>query len=126
MQIALLDVVFSLDSVITAVGIAQEIWVMVGAIVLAMLVMLFASGRLAGFIERHASVKMLALSFIVLIGAVLVADGVGLHVARSTIYTVMGFSVVVESLNSLRQRRHARIGARRQGERGSVAVGTTR
>jgi predicted tellurium resistance membrane protein TerC len=101
-QIALLDIVFSLDSVITAVGIAKDIWVMIAAIVLAMFLMLFASGRLAAFIERHASVKMLALAFLLLIGFVLVADGVGLHIPRGYIYTAMGFSVVVESLNILR------------------------
>ena len=101
-QIALLDIVFSLDSVITAVGIAQEIWVMVAAIVLAMCVMLLASNRLAAFIEHHASVKMLALAFILLIGCVLVADGAGLHIPRGYIYAAMGFSVVVEGLNLLR------------------------
>jgi predicted tellurium resistance membrane protein TerC len=103
-QIALLDIVFSLDSVITAVGIAQEIWVMVAAIVVAMFVMLLASNRLAAFIEHHASVKMLALAFILLIGCVLVADGAGLHIPRNTIYAAMGFAVVVESLNLLRHR----------------------
>ena len=101
----LLDVVFSLDSVITAVGIAQEIWVMVAAIVVAMALMLAASGPLAGFIERHASVKMLALSFLLLIGMVLAADGLGLHVPRGYIYAAMGFSVLVESLNLLAARR---------------------
>ena len=100
-QIMLLDVVFSLDSVITAVGIAQQIWVMVAAIVVAMAVMLAASGPLSAFIERHASVKMLALSFLLLIGMVLVADGVGFHVPRGYIYAAMGFSVLVESLNLL-------------------------
>lgn len=104
-QIMLLDVVFSLDSVITAVGIAQEIWVMVAAIVVAMVLMLAASGPLAGFIERHASVKMLALSFLLLIGMVLVADGIGFHVPRGYIYAAMGFSVLVEGLNLLAARR---------------------
>jgi predicted tellurium resistance membrane protein TerC len=100
-QIMLLDIVFSLDSVITAVGIAEQIWVMVAAIVLAMALMLVASGPLASFIERHASVKMLALSFLLLIGMVLVADGAGFHVPRGYIYAAMGFSVLVESLNLL-------------------------
>ncbi len=103
-QIALLDIVFSLDSVITAVGIAQNIWVMIAAIVLAMLVMLIASNWLARFIEQQASVKMLALAFILLIGCVLVADGAGLHIPRGYIYAVMGFSTLVESLNILRLR----------------------
>lgn len=104
-QIMLLDVVFSLDSVITAVGIAEEIWVMVAAIVVAMAIMLAASGPLAAFIERHASVKMLALSFLLLIGMVLVADGFGFHVPRGYIYAAMGFSVLVEVLNLMARRR---------------------
>jgi predicted tellurium resistance membrane protein TerC len=104
-QITLLDIVFSLDSVITAVGIAEEIWVMVAAIVVAMALMLVASGPLASFIERHASVKMLALSFLLLIGMVLVADGLGFHVPRGYIYTAMSFSVLVEGLNLLAARR---------------------
>ena len=111
-QIMLLDIVFSLDSVITAVGIAEEIWVMVAAIVVAMALMLVASGPLASFIERHASVKMLALSFLLLIGMVLVADGAGFHVPRGYIYAAMGFSVLVESLNLLvAQRRQTRKGS---------------
>jgi predicted tellurium resistance membrane protein TerC len=108
-QIMLLDLVFSLDSVITAVGIAEEIWVMVAAIVVAMALMLAASGPLAAFIERHASVKMLALSFLLLIGMVLVADGLGFHVPRGYIYAAMGFSVLVEGLNlPVAQRRRTR------------------
>jgi predicted tellurium resistance membrane protein TerC len=106
-QIMLLDIVFSLDSVITAVGIAEEIWVMVAAIVVAMAVMLAASGPLATFIERHASVKMLALSFLLLIGMVLVADGFGFHVPRGYVYAAMGFSILVESLNLIAARRRA-------------------
>ena len=103
-QIMLFDIIFSLDSVITAVGIAQEIWVMVAAIVAAMALMLAASGPLASFIERHASVKMLALSFLLLIGMVLVADGFGYHMPRGYIYAAMGFSVMVESLNLVAKR----------------------
>jgi predicted tellurium resistance membrane protein TerC len=105
LEIMLLDVVFSLDSVITAVGIADEIRVMVAAIVAAMIVMLLASGPLAGFIERHASVKMLALSFLLLIGMVLVADGFSFHVPRGYVYAAMGFSILVESLNLIAARR---------------------
>jgi predicted tellurium resistance membrane protein TerC len=100
-QIVLLDVVFSLDSVITAVGIAESIWVMVAAIVVAMVVMLVASDALTLFIERHTSVKMLALSFLLLIGMMLVADGFGFHVPRGYVFAAMGFSVLVESLNLL-------------------------
>ncbi len=104
-QIMLFDIIFSLDSVITAVGIAQEIWVMVAAVVIAMALMLVASGPLAAFIERHASVRMLALSFLLLIGIVLLGDGAGLHIARSTIYAVMGFAVLVEALNRIAEYR---------------------
>jgi predicted tellurium resistance membrane protein TerC len=98
-QIVLLDLVFSLDSVITAVGIADDIWVMVAAIVVAMAVMLLASDALALFIERNTSVKMLALSFLLLIGMMLVADGFGFPVPRGYVLAAMGFSVLVESLN---------------------------
>ena len=104
-QIAILDIVFSLDSVITAVGIADHLWVMASAIVMAMAVMLLASNPLATFIEHNASVKMLALAFLLLIGMVLVTDGFGFHVPRGYIYTAMGFSVLVESLNLLMTRR---------------------
>jgi predicted tellurium resistance membrane protein TerC len=107
-QIMLFDIVFSLDSVITAVGIAQDIWVMVAAIVVAMALMLAASGPLATFIERHASVKMLAFSFLLLIGMVLTADGFGFHVPRDYIYGAMGFSVLVEALNLLARKRRRR------------------
>jgi predicted tellurium resistance membrane protein TerC len=111
LQIMLFDIIFSLDSVITAVGIAQEIWVMVAAIVAAMALMLVASGLLASFIERNASVRLLALSFLLLIGMVLIADGFGFHMPRGYIYAAMGFSVAVESLNlfSARRRRNKKV-----------------
>ncbi|HEU4672838.1 MAG TPA: TerC family protein [Candidatus Limnocylindrales bacterium] len=98
-QILLLDIVFSLDSVITAVGMAREIPVMVAAIVIAVLVMLVASGPIATFVGRHPTVKMLALSFLLLIGMSLVADGFGLHIPKEYLYFAMGFSVFVEVLN---------------------------
>ena len=104
-QIMLFDIVFSLDSIITAVGIADEFWVMVAAIVVAMALMLAASGPLASFIDRNASVKMLALSFLLLIGMMLVADGFGVHVPRGYVYAAMGFSGMVEALNLLAARR---------------------
>jgi predicted tellurium resistance membrane protein TerC len=104
-QIVLLDVVFSLDSVITAVGIAEDIRVMVAAIVVAMMVMLAASKPLAAFIDRHPTVKMLALSFLLLIGTMLIADGCGFHVPRGYVYAAMGFAILVESLNLLAARR---------------------
>jgi predicted tellurium resistance membrane protein TerC len=98
-QILLLDVVFSLDSVITAVGMANEISIMVAAVVIAVLVMLVASGPIATFVGRHPTVKMLALSFLLLIGMSLVADGFELHIPKGYLYFAMGFSVFVELLN---------------------------
>jgi predicted tellurium resistance membrane protein TerC len=95
----LLDIVFSLDSVITLVGMAQQIAVMIAALVLAMGVMLWASGGISDFVNRHPTVKMLALSFLLLIGVVLMADGFGQHVPRGYIYFAMAFSFVVEMLN---------------------------
>ena len=98
-QIMLLDIVFSLDSVITAVGMTNQLPVMIAAVVIAVLVMLVASGKVSELIERHPTLKMLALSFLLLIGVVLVAEGLGQHVERGYIYFAMGFSVLVEFLN---------------------------
>ena len=98
-QILVLDIVFSLDSVITAVGMAQHISVMVIAMVVAVGVMLAFSGSIAAFVNRHPSMKMLALSFLLLIGVVLVADGMGQHVGKGYIYFAMAFSFGVELLN---------------------------
>lgn len=103
-QIMVLDIVFSLDSVITAIGMARALWVMVTAVVLAVGVMLVASGPISDFVGRHPTVRMLALSFLLLIGVSLVADGFGQHVPKGYIYFAMGFSVFVEMLN-LRVRR---------------------
>jgi predicted tellurium resistance membrane protein TerC len=99
LQIGLLDIVFSLDSVITAVGMADEIIVMIAAIVIAIGVMLLAAGPLSRFVEEHPTVKMLALSFLLLIGMSLVGDGFELHIPKGYIYFAMGFSVFVEILN---------------------------
>jgi predicted tellurium resistance membrane protein TerC len=107
-QIVLLDIVFSLDSVLTAVGLVDEIPIMIAAIVIAIGVMLFASGPLSAFVNRHPSVKMLALSFLLLIGVTLVADGFGLHVDKAYIYAAMGFSVFVEALNLRAARKRPR------------------
>jgi predicted tellurium resistance membrane protein TerC len=98
-QILLLDIVFSLDSVITAVGMANRIEIMIAAVVIAVLVMLVASGPLSTFVEEHPTVKMLALSFLLLIGMSLVAEGWHYHVPKGYIYFAMGFSVMVELLN---------------------------
>jgi predicted tellurium resistance membrane protein TerC len=104
-QIVLLDIVFSLDSVITAVGMASVFWVMATAITIAVVIMLAASKPLADFVERHPTVKMLALSFLLLIGMTLIADGTGFHVPRGYIYAAIGFSVAVEALNQVAARR---------------------
>ncbi|HEY5610695.1 MAG TPA: TerC family protein [Thermoanaerobaculia bacterium] len=98
-QIMLLDMVFSLDSVITAVGMAKQLGVMVAAVVLAVIVMMFAAGGISDFVHRHPTVKMLALSFLLLIGMALVADGLHRHIPKGYIYFAMGFSVFVEMLN---------------------------
>jgi predicted tellurium resistance membrane protein TerC len=105
-QIALLDIVFSLDSVITAVGMANELWVMITAVVLAVAVMMFAAGPISGFVNRHPTVKMLALSFLLLIGFSLVVEGVHFHIPKGYIYFAMGFSILVEFFN-LRARSRA-------------------
>jgi len=107
LQIAIIDIVFSLDSVITAVGMAQHIPVMVVAILLAVAVMLLAANPLGHFIDANPTVKMLALAFIVLIGVVLILDGFEIHVPKPYIYFAMGFSVLVEWLNLLMRRRGA-------------------
>ena len=98
-QILILDIVFSLDSVITAVGMANHLTVMVLAMVIAMVVMLVSANPIGGFVERHPSVKILALSFLLLIGVMLVAEGMGSHMEKGYIYTAMAFSLFVELLN---------------------------
>jgi predicted tellurium resistance membrane protein TerC len=98
-QIMLLDIVFSLDSVITAVGMARHLWVMIAAVVLAVGVMMFAAAPISNFVHRHPTVKMLALSFLLMIGVALIADGLGQHIRKGYIYFAMGFSVMVEMLN---------------------------
>jgi len=104
-QIMIVDIVFSLDSVITAVGMARQLWVMVVAMVIAVGVMLAASGFISDFVDRHPSVKMLALSFLILIGVMLVAEGFDQHVDKAYIYFAMGFSLFVEMLNIRRTRK---------------------
>jgi predicted tellurium resistance membrane protein TerC len=98
-QILLLDIVFSLDSVITAVGMAEDVEVMITAVVIAVIVMLVASGPLSAFVSKHPTVKMLALSFLLLIGMTLVAEGWGMHIPKGYIYAAMSFAVLVEVLN---------------------------
>ena len=98
-QIMLLDIVFSLDSVITAVGMAESVSIMVAAVVLSVGIMMFAAEPISSFVSRHPTVKVLALSFLLLIGVSLVGDGLGMHVPKGYIYFAMGFSVCVEMVN---------------------------
>jgi predicted tellurium resistance membrane protein TerC len=98
-QIMLLDIVFSLDSVITAVGMARELGVMITAVIIAVGVMMFSANAISAFVHRHPTIKMLALSFLLLIGVSLIADGLGQHLPKGYIYFAMGFSVFVELLN---------------------------
>ncbi|MBC7796039.1 MAG: TerC family protein [Pyrinomonadaceae bacterium] len=98
-QILLLDLVFSLDSVITAVGMVDQLWVMITAVVISVAFMLFASGAISSFVNRHPTLKMLALSFLLLIGTSLVAEGLHFHIPKGYIYFAMAFSVLVEMFN---------------------------
>jgi predicted tellurium resistance membrane protein TerC len=98
-QIMLLDIVFSLDSVITAVGMADDLSIMIAAVVIAVAIMMFSAGAVSGFVERHPTVKVLALSFLLLIGFSLIADGFGVHIPKGYIYFAMGFSIFVEVIN---------------------------
>ncbi len=97
--IAVIDIVFSLDSVITAVGMVEQVWVMMVAMVIAMLVMLYFAGPIADFVDRHPTIKVLALSFLILIGVMLVAEGLGQHIDKGYIYVSMAFALVVELIN---------------------------
>jgi len=106
-QIAVIDIVFSLDSVITAVGMVDNVPVMIAAIIIAVGVMVFASNPIGDFIDRHPTVKTLALAFIILVGVALIADGFGIHIERKLLYFAMAFSATVEMLN-IRSRRNAK------------------
>lgn len=108
-QIALINLVFSIDSIITAVGLATEIWVMAVAVILSMIVLMVAAKPVGDFVERHPTVKMLALSFLVLIGTALVAEGFGVHFNHAFIYVAMAFSCTVEALNMVARRRSAHV-----------------
>jgi predicted tellurium resistance membrane protein TerC len=98
-QIMLLDIVFSLDSVITAVGMTDQLPIMVAAVVIAVGFMMIASGSISSFVDRHPTIKILALAFLILIGVTLIADGLGQHIAKGYIYFAMAFSVFVEMIN---------------------------
>jgi predicted tellurium resistance membrane protein TerC len=99
LQIVILDIIFSLDSVITAVGMAREVWVMVTAMVISVIVMLLASNAISEFVHKHPTIKMLALSFLILIGVTLAVEGMGGHIGKGYIYFAMAFSLAVELLN---------------------------
>jgi predicted tellurium resistance membrane protein TerC len=118
-QIAVIDLVFSVDSIITAVGMADHVEVMIAAVAVAIAVMYFASGPVAAFIDRHPTTKMLALSFLLLIGAALVADAFHFHIPRGYIYFAMAFSAAVEVINvlALRNRRKTPAKAKRSAKR---------
>jgi predicted tellurium resistance membrane protein TerC len=98
-QIALLDIVFSLDSVITAVGMVDNIWIMIGAVIVSIVFMMAFAGSIGAFVQKHPTIKMLALSFLILIGVTLIAEGLDQHIPKGYIYFAMAFSVLVEILN---------------------------
>jgi predicted tellurium resistance membrane protein TerC len=121
-QIAIMDIIFSLDSVITAVGMVEQVPVMIAAIVIAVLLMLFFARTIGNFVNRHPSMKLLALSFMLLIGVLLVAEGFDRHLPKGYVYAAMGFSLFVELLNMRFRRRRRRI----QREAAEVAVQVAR
>lgn len=98
-QIMLLDIIFSLDSVITAVGMAREIWIMIAAIVIAVGIMMFAAGPIGDFVDQNPTIKVLALSFLILVGVALLGDGFSFHIPKGYIYFAMAFSFAVEMIN---------------------------
>ncbi len=104
-QIIIIDMVFSIDSIITAIGMAQHVEVMIAAVIVAVAIMFVASGPIAGFVARHPTTKMLALAFLLLIGLSLVLDGVGVHIDKGYIYAAMGFAVLVEAVNIISKQR---------------------
>ena len=118
LQIAIIDLVFSLDSIITAVGMVDERWVMVAAILISIVFMLMFAKPIGDFVERHPTVKVLALSFLIMIGLVLIADGFGQHIRKGYIYTAMAFSVFVEMINLwIRKREESKTAPARLHER---------
>ena len=108
-QIAVLDIIFSLDSVLTAIGLTDRFWLMAAAITVAIIAMIFASEPLSKFVENHPTIKMLALSFLILIGMVLIADGFATHIPRGYIYFAMAFSLCVEVLNLIAKKRKGQV-----------------
>jgi predicted tellurium resistance membrane protein TerC len=117
-QIMLLDIIFSLDSVITAVGMANDIAIMVAAVVVAVAIMMFSARTIGDFVMRHPTVKVLALSFLLMIGLTLIADGVGFHIPKGYIYFAMGFSIFVEMVNLRIRPAHAPVQLHNEPSRG--------
>jgi predicted tellurium resistance membrane protein TerC len=107
-QIVVIDMVFSIDSIVTAIGMAQHVEVMIAAVIIAVAIMYVASGPVAGFIARHPTTKMLALAFLLMIGITLVADGLGFHIDKAYIYAAMAFSTAVEAINILARQRQSK------------------
>ncbi|QWD91392.1 TerC family protein [Polynucleobacter sp. MWH-Braz-FAM2G] len=110
LQIGLLDIIFSLDSVITAVGMVDQISVMIAAVLASVLIMLIAAKPIGDFVQRHPSIKVLALSFLTVVGVVLIAEGMGLHIPKGYVYVAMAFSLTVELLNIRSREKKKRIG----------------
>ena len=106
-QILLLDVVFSLDSVITAIGMANQLWIMITAVIVAVIFMMFSSGAISRFVHKHPTIKILALSFLLLIGIALIGEGFDQHISKGYIYFAMAFSVFVEMINLRVRNKHA-------------------
>jgi predicted tellurium resistance membrane protein TerC len=105
-QIAIIDIVFSLDSVITAVGLVDHVQVMIAAVIISVFIMMFLAGPISDFVDRHPTIKVLALSFLIMIGTALIAEGLGIHVSKGYIYFAMAFSLGVETIN-IRMRKRA-------------------
>ena len=123
-QIIIIDMVFSIDSIITAVGMAEHVEVMIAAVIVAVGLMFVASGPIAAFVAKHPTTKMLALAFLLLIGVSLVADGLGFHIEKGYIYAAMGFSVLVEAVNIISKQRKLARRAQAIAGGGKVAAAT--
>jgi predicted tellurium resistance membrane protein TerC len=114
-QIAVIDVIFAVDSIVTAIGMSNELPIMISAVVIAILVMMFASEAVSAFIDKYETTKMLALAFLLIVGMVLIADGFGYHIERAYLYAAIAFSVIVEALNIFVKRRNETAGQDGEG-----------
>jgi predicted tellurium resistance membrane protein TerC len=125
-QIVLLDLLFSLDSIISAIGMVKEVWIMIAAMTIAVAFMAFFAGAVSRFIESHPTFKVLALSFLILIGVVLIAEGMGTHIHRGYVYVAMAFALVVEVLNMHVRSRRAAKTAKKRARASSEPIGLPR